>query len=460
MAEQVPDLEAVESPPRRELDYNWLVFDEDPIGGGGQGIVYRAEISDRGPPDEVAVKEPAINSGTLQEDEVEAFLEEAATWETVDRREREKLRWRDSEHIVGVVDTGDDLPWMALEYMDGGGLDERLEANSDGLPVAEALWIGERVCRGVELAHNYGIAHLDLKPANILFRETPPDVWDVPKIADWGLARVLAERTGTMEGLSVQYAAPEQFEPGEFGDPDMLTDVYQVGALVHALLTGDPPYTGSQLSVRRDVVSDERPVLPSAARESLPNVVDETVLIALETKKIDRYPTIELLKQALRAARIGEQFPSIVTQRIDIFNNEVGKSPDVETAEVSVEVVDDIIGKTYPHADRVIARHETPSSQGLQRGIITDSTRIGLTKGEGEAELAHGTWVFYVEQNGEMIGQRRHKIEHMFESDYIALAVDPHVVEAVVTDVHEWAPLRETDEIGRATRRGRVYGGV
>ncbi len=105
------------------------------------------------------------------------------------------------------------MPWIAMEYMDGGGLDDRLDERSDGLPLAEALWIGECICRGVEVAHNYGIAHLDLKPANVLFRETPEDRWDVPKVADWGLARVLAEQTGTMEGLSVKYAAPEQFEP-------------------------------------------------------------------------------------------------------------------------------------------------------------------------------------------------------------------------------------------------------
>jgi serine/threonine protein kinase len=65
-----------------------------------------------------------------------------------------------------------------------------------------------------------------------------------------------------MEGLSVTYAAPEQFEPDEFGDPDMLTDIYQVGALVHAMLTGEPPYSGSQLSVMRDVVAPETPSPP------------------------------------------------------------------------------------------------------------------------------------------------------------------------------------------------------
>ncbi|WP_240936965.1 serine/threonine-protein kinase [Halomicrobium mukohataei] len=303
MAEQVPDLEAVESPPRRRLDYHQLSLDEDPIGGGGQGIVYRAGIPDATPPDKIAVKEPAVDSRTLDSDEIEMFLEEASTWETVDRREREKRRWRDSEYIVGVVDTGDDLPWIAMEYMDGGGLDDRLEASPDGLPIDEALWIGECVCRGVELAHNCGIAHLDLKPANVLFRQTAGGVWDVPKIADWGLARVLAERTGTMDGLSVTYAAPEQFEPDEFGDPDMLTDVYQVGALVYTMLTGRPPYTGSQASIIHDVVYGGQPALASSERPALSPEVDEPVMTALATEKSDRYRNIAAFEQALRAIR-------------------------------------------------------------------------------------------------------------------------------------------------------------
>jgi serine/threonine protein kinase len=204
-----------------------------------------------------------------------------------------------------------------MEYMDGESLKDRLASHPNGLPVEEALWVGECVCRGVELAHNYGIAHLDLKPANVLFRKTPDGVWDVPKIADWGLARVLAERTGTMDGLSLKYAAPEQFEPDEFGDPDMLTDVYQIGALVYAMLTGKPPYSGGQLSVMNDIVSNERPTQLTADRDCLPDAINEAVLLALEAEKTDRYRNIQTFEQALHAIRTDQPLPRTVASGLD-----------------------------------------------------------------------------------------------------------------------------------------------
>ena len=309
----IPDLSTVASPPRQPVDYTELRDAREPIGSGGQAAVYEATLSGGSPPDRVALKEPS-NPDTLDYETVETFLQEAATWRTVDRRERQKPRWADSEHIVGVVDTGEELPWIAMEYMDGGGLDDRLDQQSEGLPLAEALWVGECICRGVELAHNYGIAHLDLKPANVLFRETPDDQCDVPKIADWGLARVLAEQTGTMEGLSVKYAAPEQFEPNEFGDPDMLTDIYQVGALVYALLTGEPPHTGSQLSVMSDVVNGDGPDPPSTRRSDVPEALDSAVQIALKRSKTDRYRNIATFAQALQAIRTGQALPPVVSR--------------------------------------------------------------------------------------------------------------------------------------------------
>ncbi|WP_161596590.1 serine/threonine protein kinase [Salinigranum halophilum] len=297
---QIPsraDLSAVRSPPRRSLSYREIKLGET-IGRGEQTIVRTGTISGETDSDLIAVKEYE-SEGTLSRDAVEEFLRRATIWATVDARERQKAQWNDYEHVVGVIKVGDTLPWVAMEYMDAGSLDERLENRSSGLPLAEAVWIGQCICRGLEVAHEDGTAHLDLSPGNILFRETPDRVYDVPKIADWGLSREFSEQTGTVDGLSPQYAAPEQFISDEFGAPDTFTDVFQAGCLLYALLTGEPPYTGTALSVKQQVCDGERPPPPSELRSTVPQVLDEIVLKALATSKGDRYRTIASFESRL-----------------------------------------------------------------------------------------------------------------------------------------------------------------
>jgi cell division protein FtsZ len=312
---QVPDLSAVASPPRQSLTYEDLKISEAPLGVGGQAIVYEAAISGSEPPAKVALKEPH-NEQTITTEAIESFLEEANTWQTIDRREREKPRWREYEHIVGIVDTGETpFPWIAMEYMDGGGLDDRLDNAPDGLPVDEALWIGECLCRGLEIADGFGYSHLDVKPENILFRQTPEGTWDVPKLADWGVARTLAEQTGTMEAQTITYSAPEQFDPSEFGDPDSLTDLYQVGAVVYAMLTGEPPHTGSNQQIRRKVL-DDGPAPPSQHRGELSEAIDVVVTEAMAKHKNDRHRGLQEFEKALRAIRTNGRLPTVIVNQI------------------------------------------------------------------------------------------------------------------------------------------------
>jgi serine/threonine protein kinase/cold shock CspA family protein len=312
---QEPGVEAVASPPRRpSLSHEGLTIAEE-IGAGGQAIITEARLPEaKQPPARVALREPDT-SATLTREAVEEFLSQAETWATVDAREREKRRWADSEHIVGVIATGDRQPWVAMEYMDGGDLEELLVKHPDGLPVGQALWTGACVCKGLEVAHNLGKVHLDVKPRNVLLRET--DGWSWPKLADWGLSRTLAEETGTMEGLSVQYAAPEQFDSTKFGDPDQLTDIYQVGALVYALLTGEPPATGGQLEVMKTVIGEEPIAPPGDRRAELPPEVDAVVGLALEREKTDRYSSVSVFGDALHALRTGGRLPPAVAARLD-----------------------------------------------------------------------------------------------------------------------------------------------
>ncbi|MXR40734.1 protein kinase [Halobaculum sp. WSA2] len=304
----IPTVESVASPRRREIDRGEIRI-EGTIDTGGQAVVRRAVL----PGDDsttIALREP-LGGDTLTRSTVEAFNDRADVWATVDDRERTLGRWTDNDHVVGVLDIGERMPWVATEFMDGGDLRGLLEDNPDGLSIQQALWIGECICKGIYVAHETGVAHLDVKPENVLLSTT--DGWPWPKVADWGLARRLASETGTADGASVAYAAPEQLDREEFGEPDTLSDVYSAGATVYELLTGSPPITGTPTEIMRETVASESLEPPSRRRSEVPPVVDAVVTRALQREKTERYSGIKAFGQALEAARTGGRLPPAVT---------------------------------------------------------------------------------------------------------------------------------------------------
>jgi predicted flap endonuclease-1-like 5' DNA nuclease len=275
--ETVPGVEA------RSLSYADLDRG-DRLGSGGNADVYRATVSTRDTEVELAVKEPRID-GTLHTEAVERLLAEAETWQKLD----------DHDHIVDIVDCGSEpLPWIAMERMDAGHLGLR----AGELPLEQALWTAVATTRAVSHAHGRGVAHLDLKPENVLFRSVE-GAWDVPKVADWGLSKRLLDHSKSVDGLTPQYAAPEQFDREEFGTVDNVTDIYGLGAVLYELFTGRPPFEGAPFEVMRKVRT-ERPTPPSEVAD-VPPALDEVIVTALATARADRYEHVLYLRDDLQA---------------------------------------------------------------------------------------------------------------------------------------------------------------
>ncbi len=272
--------ETISSPHSRSLNYA-EIKKRDRIGTGGNADVYAAQLSDG---QQVALKEPRME-GTVDIKTVQRFVREAKTWDKLD----------DHDHIVGVVDYGaDPVPWIGLEYMNGGDLSAVL---ANELSFAARKWIAVSICRAVRHAHRRGVAHLDLKPANVLFSSSG-DSWPVPKISDWGLAKMLLNHSQSVEGFSPTYSAPEQFAAEEYGAVDDITDIYQVGTVCYELFTGEPPFGGSHAEVMRSVL-DEQPAPPSSVA-AVPSEADEVLLKALQKEKTDRYESIIQLRNQLQ----------------------------------------------------------------------------------------------------------------------------------------------------------------
>jgi serine/threonine protein kinase len=195
------------------------------------------------------------------------------------------------DHILGVLDSGNTpLSWIAMEHMDAGHLGEQ----AGDLPVDQSLWTA--IAEVARHAHRRGVAHLDLKPENVLFRAVA-DAWDAPKVADWGLSKHLLEHSKSAEGVTPHYAAPEQFADG-YGTPDDITDVYQLGAVFYELFTGRPPFEGRPMRVMRQVET-EQPTPPSDLAD-VPEGLDDVLLTALATERDKRYDAVVLLRSDLQ----------------------------------------------------------------------------------------------------------------------------------------------------------------
>jgi serine/threonine protein kinase len=184
------------------------------------------------------------------------------------------------------------MPWIAMEYMDAGHLGDR----SGDLEVSQAVWTAVAITKGVCHAHKHGVAHLDLKPENVLFRSVESG-WDVPKVADWGLSKHLLDHSKSIEGLSPQYAAPEQFDE-DYGSADDITDIYQLGTVFYELFTGQPPFDGKPAKAMHKVLHEE-PAPPSEIVD-VPTELDEILLTALAKEKQDRYDDIVYFRDDLQ----------------------------------------------------------------------------------------------------------------------------------------------------------------
>ena len=282
----IPD--TIPTPALNSFSYDNIEFNKQ-IGQGGNADVYIGTVTDE-EPQQVAIKQPTVaGHATFHADSTRQLLREARTWQQIDAH----------DHIVTVYEYGEQpFPWIAMEYMDGGHLGARVGQ----LSLNQALWTALAITRGVRHAHGRGVVHLDLKPQNILFRSAT-DAWDIPKVADWGLSKRLIDQPNTAQGLTPQYAAPEQFDE-QYGATDKQTDIYQLGTVFYELFTGEPPFVGSTADITHSVLY-EQPT-PPTDRADIPDEVERILLKALATEKSDRYDNIVYLRDDLNNALFGE----------------------------------------------------------------------------------------------------------------------------------------------------------
>jgi eukaryotic-like serine/threonine-protein kinase len=260
------------------------------VGGGGMGVVYRAESTD----------------GIAQRVAVKIVRQELRSPVSRLRFDLERASLARLEHagIARLIDsgiTGDHLPWYVMEFVDGLAIDEYCERHA--LPLEQRLVLLIDVCAAVDAAHRSLIVHRDIKPGNVLVTRE-----GVAKLIDFGIARHLGadpatedltRSTGAL--FSAHYAAPEQVLGHEIGT---MTDVFGLGALAFRLLTGKRIFSDR---VRTEVdyllaVTQQDVELPSVAagNPALRGDIDNILCRALAREPARRYATAAELAAEFR----------------------------------------------------------------------------------------------------------------------------------------------------------------
>ncbi|HEX7277930.1 MAG TPA: protein kinase [Acidimicrobiales bacterium] len=204
-------------------------------------------------------------------------------------------------NIVSTFDTGVDggVAFIVMELVEGRTLRDVLVERGP-LEAHEATTIAAQVAGALHYAHEAGIVHRDVKPANILIC---PD--GRVKVADFGIAKAaladaaIADYDLTGTGMVVgtaKYLSPEQFE----GQPvDRRSDVYALGVVLYEMLCGRPPFTGGTDMAIGIKHVEHKPLSPRQIRAGIPRPLEAVVLRAMAKSPDKRYPTAAALQSAL-----------------------------------------------------------------------------------------------------------------------------------------------------------------
>jgi eukaryotic-like serine/threonine-protein kinase len=284
------------------------------VGEGGFAIVYRATHRVWQRP--VAIKVFRALGGLARDrhkDLVESFVQEGRLLAELSERSAAICQARD----VGLLTTSDglDIPYMVLEWLEGRSLDAVLaEERRAGVPPRSpeaAVALLEPAAEALALAHKKGIAHRDVKPANI-FIIGDPRVEPTVKLLDFGIAKVVqdaqrdagsfAKTQGVMSSFTPAYGAPEQFSRAQ-GATGPWTDVFALALILTELLTHQAPLLGDDLTQLAFAAMDtQRRPTPRAFGVPVPEAVEAVLRRALAVKVQDRYASMGEFWTALRSA--------------------------------------------------------------------------------------------------------------------------------------------------------------
>jgi tetratricopeptide (TPR) repeat protein len=267
---------------------------EEHLGGGGMGIVYRARDPELSRAVALKFLPPHLSGHPEVE---ERFAREAKAAASLEH-----------PHIATIYEIGraeageaEGQRYIAMAYYEGETLKQKL-GREGPLPVEEAIGYAEQIAGALAAAHEAGVVHRDVKPANVMVTDGGQ-----VKLVDFGLAR-LAEATrltGTEQKLgTASYMSPEQIEGKEVGPA---ADLWAVGALLYEMVAGERPFEGERRAAVLHAVLHEEPAPLTERRPEVPTGLAQVAGRCLEKDPTGRYSSAEALREDLLAVHDGEE---------------------------------------------------------------------------------------------------------------------------------------------------------
>ncbi|MFA6954656.1 MAG: protein kinase [Thermoanaerobaculia bacterium] len=247
------------------------------LGGGGMGVVYKAEDLTLGRFVALKFLSPEM---TRDADAKQRFLREARAASLLDHP--------NICTVYEVAEDGEDRLFIAMGYYEG----ETLKAlfGRGALPVCEGLRIGTQLLRGLARAHAQGIVHRDIKPANVIVTTD-----GVVKILDFGLAKLAGEAHITKSKTTLgtlAYMAPEQLLGDGVGPP---TDLWAAGVVLFEALTGERPFRGEYAQSIAYSIINEQPSSLLELRPDAPVALERIIRKMLRKDPLQRYQSADEL---------------------------------------------------------------------------------------------------------------------------------------------------------------------
>lgn len=246
------------------------------LGSGGMGSVFLAEDTKLHRQVALKIMLPKIAKDPVAK---ERFMREA--------RAAASLR---SEHIIRIyqVDEEDDLPYLTMEYLEGGSLDEFMKSTTQ-LSVTEILSISCGITKGLIDAHESGLIHRDIKPGNIWVRSCEDGSAQV-KILDFGLARVNLDESQLTHANAIvgtpAFMAPEQARGEKL--VDARSDLFSFGCVLYYLCTHEIPFKSESTLGTLMALAVDTPTPPSSLNPAVPDKLSDLVMSLLQKNSESR----------------------------------------------------------------------------------------------------------------------------------------------------------------------------